>query len=88
MPLAELMLQLGVPTADEGASRRYGVTECLERGAGRWARGRTWTVEGARPDALRVGDVVGWAALGDEGDEKKEKVLWLAAFDRGKHGEP
>lgn len=75
------MIQLGVPAT---SGDRFGVTECVERGGGGWGKGKTWTV-GGEGSKKRLGEVE-WA--GDAGKEGEERVVWLAAFDREKHGAP
>lgn len=76
--LSELIIQLGAPAS---SGERYGITQCLESGEGRWATGQTWTVGGAASATTRVGEL--WQAAKKDGN-----VVWLAAYDREKHGAP
>ena len=70
------MIQLGVPLS---SGTRYGVTKCLEMGGGGWAKVKTWTVGGAESRTTRVGELGGGGG---------ESVVWLATYDREKHGAP
>lgn len=66
------MYRFGIP---EHEGIRYGITECIEAGQGRWEKGSTWMMGGTGSGAIKVA-------------EFGKGVTWLASFDRAKHGPP
>lgn len=73
--MRDLILRLGSPQAE---GTRYGITECIESRTG-WEKGQTWTIDGPGSRGTSIKELAG---------EGEEKVVWLATFDREKHGRP
>lgn len=77
MTVAGLMNQLGVPG---NGNDRYGVTECVEVGNGSWAKGITyvWSEEKSK----KTLKAIGW----DDSRGTKNKPVWIAIYDKTRHG--
>lgn len=81
--VTDTIIVLGGPRKTEEQKTRYGVTECLEVGEGRWVKGQSWTAEGPGSQGTRMEELQGSPDWRGEGGGK---VIWLANFDKVRHG--
>lgn len=72
--VADLIRLLGFPHGIDGATDRFGVTECVEAADSPWKKGTTYVVSQDR--SKKTLQELGWGV---------EKPVWIAVFDAEKH---
>lgn len=77
MTVAGLMQQLGVPGSDRD---RFGVTECIDVGNGTWTKGTTYIL--SQDKSQKTLKAIGW----DDSRGTTSKPIWLAVYDKDRHG--